>query len=110
MRIHDLMFVGIKGSVLALYRSSGQIVWSAKVGTDFVNVVVEGEMVYASSQGEVVCLDPFNGQELWRNQLKGYGLGLATIAFDGNRSGSSMATLSEKRRRDEESSSSAAAA
>lgn len=103
------MFVGIKGSVLALYRSSGEIVWSTKVGNDFVNVVVESEKVYASSQGEVICLDPFNGQELWRNKLKGYGWGLATIAFDGNPSGSAATIMSEKRRRDEQSSSSAAA-
>src|SRR6476659_5949780 len=110
MKVQDLMFVGIKGSVLALYRSSGQIAWSKKVGNDFVNVVVQDGEVYASSQGEVVCLHAYTGEEVWRNKLKGYGWGLATIAFDGNSSGSGAAVMSEKRRRDEQSSSAAGAA
>jgi outer membrane protein assembly factor BamB len=108
MKTSDLVFVGIKGSVLALNRATGQQQWATHLkGWSFVNVVLQNDVVLASCQGEVFCLDPFNGNALWHNPLKGFGTGLATIATDSNQASASAAVLSEKRRRDEAAASAA---
>jgi outer membrane protein assembly factor BamB len=100
MKIQEMMFVGIKGSVLALDRDSGEQAWVAKVGSDFVTVTVEGEKIFAACLGEIFCLDAFSGNRLWHNPLKGYGTGLATMAFSGA-SGSAGTVLAEKARQDQ---------
>lgn len=99
MKTQDLMFVGIKGSVVALHRDSGQQIWAVKIGGDFVNVAVEGGKLFAATRGEIFCLNPLNGRQLWRNPLKGFGIGLTTMAFSGGSSGT--AVLAEKARQDE---------
>src|SRR5262245_55640673 len=91
MKTEDLIFVGIGGRVLALYRNSGQQAWMTKVGSDFVNVVMQDEKLYAAAGGEIFCLNPFTGELLWHNPLKGYGVGLVTMAFAGNSSASAVA-------------------
>jgi outer membrane protein assembly factor BamB len=40
--------------------------------------------LYASTKGEIFCLDPRTGQVLWHNPLKGMGLGLVCIAAPGS--------------------------
>jgi len=111
MKISDLVFIGIKGSVVALNRATGEQVWATHLkGSDFVNVVVENEIVLASCCGEIFCLDPLTGNARWHNPLKGFGRGLATIATEDKlRSGNAL-VLAEKRRRDEQAAASAAAA
>jgi outer membrane protein assembly factor BamB len=83
-----LLFIGIKGTVLALDRATGQVVWSAKLkGQDFVNVALEDGDLYATAYGEIFCLDPATGQIRWSNPLKGYGYGLISMASsDGGQS------------------------
>jgi outer membrane protein assembly factor BamB len=77
----SLLFIGIKGTVLALDRATGQQVWATKLkGGDFVNVVSEDGDLYATNKGEIFCLDPATGQIRWSNPLKGYGWGLVSIA------------------------------
>lgn len=111
MKTSDLVFIGIKGSVIALDRATGERVWATHLkGSDFVNVVVQDGTVVASCYGEIFCLDPLTGDARWQNPLTGFGIGLATIAAgDGSGSGSSPA-LAAKRRRDQEAASSATAA
>lgn len=104
MKTSDLVFIGIKGSVIALERNTGQQVWATHLkGSDFVNVVLQDGAVLASCYGEIFCLDPLTGEGKWHNPLKGFGTGLATIATD------TVSVLAAKRRRDEEAASSAAA-
>lgn len=110
MKPTDLIFVGIKGSVVALNRVTGEHVWSTHLkGSGFVNVVLDKEALVASCYGEIFCLDPLTGNGLWHNPLKGFGLGLATIATENTLGSSTSAVLAEKRRRDEEEAASAAA-
>jgi len=109
MKIEDLVFVGIGGRVVALYRDSGQQAWLTKLGSDFVNVTVQGGRIYAAASGEIFCLDPLTGQPLWHNPLKGYGLGLVTIAFEGHSSGPPTAALAERARQDQAAAGAAAA-
>jgi hypothetical protein len=110
MKTSELVFIGIKGSVIALNRSTGEQVWATRLrGSDFVNVIVEDDMILASCYGEIYCLDSLTGQKLWHNRLKGYGMDLATIATEANPGGGQRAVLAQKRRRDEAASSSATA-
>jgi outer membrane protein assembly factor BamB len=103
MKPSELVFIGIKGSVVALNRATGAQVWADHLkGSDFVNVDVEDGKVYATTSGEIFCLDPLTGEGLWHNPLKGYGTGLATIATENNLRSSLATVLAEKRRRDQE--------
>lgn len=82
---NELVYVGIKGSVLAIRTSDGEIVWSTKLskGASFVPIVHDGQKLYAASGGEVSCLDAASGEVLWHNPLKGYGTGYAALAGAG---------------------------
>jgi len=103
MKTPDLVFIGIKGSVVALNRATGQQVWTTRLkGSDFVNVVLQDGAILASCYGEIFCLDPLTGKTFWHNSLKGFGTGLATIATD------NATVLAAKRRRDEEAATAAA--
>jgi len=105
MKTAHLVFIGIKGSVIALNRATGQQVWATHLkGSDFVNVVLLDGAVLASCYGEIFCLDPLTGRTLWHNPLKGFGVGLATIATD------NATVLAAKRRYDEQAAAAATTA
>ena len=111
MKITDLVFIGIKGSVVALNRTTGEQVWVRRLkGSDFVNLVLDRETILASCYGEIFCLDALTGAALWHNPLKGFGLGLATIATALNPVGGNPAAVVAKRRRDQQSEDSSGAA
>jgi len=111
MKTSELVFVGIGKSVVALNRSTGEQVWVARLkGQDFVNVLLDGGRVFATSCGEIFCLDPLTGSVLWHNPLKGFGIGLAVIATENNPRDSNAPVLAEKRGRDEATAASSAAA
>ena len=103
MKISDLVFVGIKGSVVALNRATGQQVWVSRLkGCGFVNVVLDAGTILAITSGELFCLDPNTGQVMWHNTLKGFGLGVATIATENTPQGNMTVAMAEKQRQDEE--------
>lgn len=111
MKTSELVFIGIKGSVVALNRGTGEQVWATHLkGNGFVNAVVERDLVFAMCYGEMFCLDALTGDAVWHNQLKGFGLGLATIAMEEQGRSSLTAVLAEKQRSDEEAAAGAAAA
>ncbi len=103
MKTTGLLFIGIKGSVVALNRATGQQVWVTRLkGSDFVNVVPQDGAVLATCSGEVFCLDPRTGIQMWHNPLKGFGTGLATIATESTPGVANAPVLAEKHRRDEQ--------
>jgi outer membrane protein assembly factor BamB len=103
MKISDLMFIGIRGSVVALNGATGGQVWATHLkGSNFVYVVLQNQSVLAACAGEIFCLDPLTGNARWHNPLKGFGTGLATIATESNPGGGVAAVLAEKRRQDEQ--------
>jgi outer membrane protein assembly factor BamB len=111
MKATQLVYIGIKGSVIALNRTSGQQIWATHLkGSDFVNVVLQDGAVLASCKGEIFCLDPATGDALWHNPLKGFGMGLATIAAEPGAGSGNALVQAERRRRDEEASNAATAA
>src|ERR1051325_7982467 len=111
MKTSALVFIGIKGSVVALNRATGQQVWTTHLrGSDFVNVILEEGGILASCCGEIFCLDPLTGILMWHNPLKGFGRALATIATEQNPGNCNAPTLAEKHRRDQAAAASSAAA
>jgi outer membrane protein assembly factor BamB len=103
MKPSDLVYVGIAGCVVALDRASGEIVWKTHLkGGEFVNVLLDQGQLFATTRGEIFCLDPLTGDGRWHNRLKGLGTGLATLATVNSFQAGVSAILSEKRRRDEE--------
>ena len=75
------LFVGIKGSVIAVDRGSGETLWSTHLkGAQFVTVAVEDGAVYAGTSGRLFCLDPSSGYVRWTNELPGMGYGLMSIS------------------------------
>ena len=85
MQIQELVFVGVKSHVLAIQKQTGQEVWQCKCkgGSTFVTLLVNGNYVYAHTGGELFCLEALSGRILWKNELKGMGYGLASIAMEG---------------------------
>ncbi|MEI7947469.1 MAG: PQQ-binding-like beta-propeller repeat protein [bacterium] len=114
MRQEDMLFVGIKGRVLALDRNSGATLWETKVkggafGDSFVNLFFDRGSVFAATQGVLFCLDATTGRIQWENPLKGCGYGIATLASVAGASGNA-ASIAYKRDQDATASSSAASA
>jgi outer membrane protein assembly factor BamB len=104
----DVIFVGTKGTVVALDRTTGAERWRTKLrGSDFVNVVVDGDVVLASTKGEVHCLDAASGGVRWVNKLPGLGYGMVAI---GSASGQQALNAAEKRRQEAAAAATAAAA
>jgi outer membrane protein assembly factor BamB len=99
MTCSNLLYIGIKGAVLALDRAKGAEVWICELKrSDFVNVAVVDGDLYAATKGELFCLDAVTGATRWHNPLKGYGWGLISIATAGGQT----VLMREKQRRDEE--------
>jgi len=82
MRIQDLVFVGLNGRVAALETSTGETVWEwrSSKGGGYVNLLVDRNLVIAGVNGYIYGLDPKTGDQLWFNELKGYGVGVTSLA------------------------------
>lgn len=94
----NAIYLGIKGAVIALNRATGEEIWREELkGSDFVNVILDGNQLYATTQGEIFCLDISTGELLWQNNLPGMGWGLISIATP---SGSQVLSAQEKHMRD----------
>lgn len=110
MNTSELIHVGIRGSVVALDRQTGAIVWATPLkGSDFVNVLLDQDHLYATARGEIFCLDARTGQSVWHNPLKGYGTGLVTLAAPDSLRAGVVAALAEKRQRDQQAAAASAA-
>ncbi|HEX8522341.1 MAG TPA: PQQ-binding-like beta-propeller repeat protein [Tepidisphaeraceae bacterium] len=107
MRIsaNDLIYLGVRGYIIALDRHSGNEVWRATLkGYHFVNLVLDGDDLFASAQGEMFCLDRITGELKWSNPLRGMGYGLICIASPRN----SQALFAEAHRQASEQAATAA--
>jgi outer membrane protein assembly factor BamB len=111
MKLSELVFIGIRGSVLAVNRSTGRQVWAAPLkGAEFVNVILDSGGILATTCGEIFCLDPFTGKVLWHNPLKGFGRGLSSLATEATPAGGVAVLVAEKSRREQEAAAAAATA
>ncbi len=104
------IYLGVKGSVVALDSDTGGQLWATHLkSSDFVNVVLDGSNLYAATRGEIFCLDPETGNARWHNPLKGFGLGLVSIAGEAIPQNLTL-LMEEKRRRDQQAAASNSAA
>jgi outer membrane protein assembly factor BamB len=97
----NLVFVGLKGTVFGLDRDTGQKVWTTPLkGSDLVNLMLEGDRLFATARGEVFCLDPRDGSILWNNGMPGYGWGFVAMATTGM--SANAASFIERRRQSQQ--------
>ena len=82
-RSSSLVFIGLRGRVVALNRTTGDEVWRTELkGAGFVQVFRDQDYLFATTRGEIFCLSPDSGAVVWNNPLKGLGLDLASVASD----------------------------
>lgn len=81
--LNNIVFVGLNGRVAALDRNTGRIVWkwrAPKPKRGYVSLLLLDEhQLIASVNGYTYCLDPRSGQQLWFNELTGFGWGVTSI-------------------------------
>jgi outer membrane protein assembly factor BamB len=115
MKAEDLIFVGVKMSVVAIERATGRIVWESllantQMGGHFVNLFFDAGRLFAHTKGVLFCLDPATGRILWENPLKGYGYGLATFASATTPSSGVVAAIQELMNQEQASAAASSAA
>ncbi len=80
MRIDQLIFIGLRGYVIALHRDTGEMIWvCSELKSGPITLLLDGDRLIVSTNGYLYCLDPLTGQVLWSNPLKGYGVGIAHL-------------------------------
>ena len=93
--------IGVKRSVIAYRKESGQRLWATTlgsgVGETFVSLLADDKRVYVHTQGELHCLDLFSGRELWKDDLAGYGYGIASMALPGSQFATTAAAFEKIR-------------
>lgn len=82
MRTTDLVYVGFRKKVAALNRQTGEIVWhwEAAKGSSYLTLLVDRDLLIVSVDGYTYGLDAATGREEWFNPMKGFGIGVASLA------------------------------
>ena len=85
MTTKDIILLGLKQRVTAISRTDGQQIWSTelsdRMGSGFVTLICDGELIFAYSAGHLHCLELATGRMRWTNELPGYGYGLASLCL-----------------------------
>lgn len=91
--INDFVYVAFNSRIGALDRYTGEIVWEWKApkGSGFVSLLLDGDRLIASVNGYTYCLDPMFGQQVWVNNMKGFGVGTPSLVSASGASGSNSA-------------------
>ena len=100
-----VLFVGIKGHVVALDRTTGGELGRTKLegvrmkATAFVYLHQDQDQLYAAYNGEIFCLDPRTGTLRWHNQMRGLGTGLVSVLAERAAASSPPPPVFEEQRR-----------
>jgi outer membrane protein assembly factor BamB len=80
--LDQLVFVGFHSRVAALSRVNGRLIWEwrSPKGRGYTTLLLDGDRLIVSVMGYTYCLDPVTGEQLWFNELTGFGSGVASIA------------------------------
>lgn len=106
-----LLYVGIKGCVVALDRKNGDEAWRIELRrAEFVTVFWDGDGLFAANAGEVWRLNPTTGEIMWHNEMKRLGRGVISLASSAAASGGNDTELAEQKRRRDAAAAAAAAA
>jgi outer membrane protein assembly factor BamB len=95
--LDQLIFVGFNSRVAALDRANGNLIWQwrSPKGSGYTTVLLDGDRLIVSVAGYTYCLDPQTGQQLWFNELKGFGTGVTSLASVRGSIGNIVAAASE---------------
>jgi len=97
MSLDELVFVGFNSRVLALDRETGEIVWTWQAAKPknggYVTMLLDGDRLVVSVNGYMYCIDPASGEQLWYNETKGFGTGVASIASVRGQSAQSISAV-----------------
>ncbi len=88
--VRGLVFVGFNSRVCALSRDTGELVWkwkSPEGRSPYVALLLDGDRLMVSVQGYTYCLNPLNGEQVWKNPLSGFGVGVPSLASANGSSG-----------------------
>jgi len=79
--VAERVCVGFNRRVAALHRETGEIIWDwrAPRGGSPVAVMLDGDRLITSAQGYTYGLDAASGRQLWNNDRKGFGAGIACL-------------------------------
>jgi outer membrane protein assembly factor BamB len=107
MTADSIMLVATKCTVLAFERETGRRLWqtalkSGWTSQDFVTLVADERRVFATTKGELFCLDLFTGSMLWTDGMTGLGYGIASLALPGSLPARVAGGAEHMRRADEE--------
>ena len=93
--VSDLVFVALNNKVIALDRYEGQVVWEWKSSKSarFLSLLLDGDRLIVGANGYIFCLDPLYGQVVWSNELKGYGVGITSLASVAGQTGGAAAAV-----------------
>jgi outer membrane protein assembly factor BamB len=78
-----------------LDRATGEMVWkwkSPEGSSVYVALLLDDDRLMVSVQGYTYCLNPLTGEEIWRNPLTGFGVGIPTmVSVNGSSAGAASA-------------------
>lgn len=79
--IENMIFVGLRRRVAALDRVNGEIVWEWEAGSgqSYCTMLLDGDRLIVSVDGYTYCLDPLTGRQYWKQELEGFGTGVASL-------------------------------
>ena len=89
--IENLLFIAGKGTVVAMDRYDGRVIWRWKekagsgfwgslVTVAFTSIAVDGDRLLVATPKCIWCLDPMTGAEVWKNEIKDFAGGYPIIA------------------------------
>lgn len=87
--LDQVVFIGFNKRVVALDQNTGQLVWDWKcpTGSGYTSLLLTDDRhLIVSVSGYTYCLDPATGQQMWFNELKGFGSGVASLTSWGGSS------------------------
>ncbi len=81
MSLSDLIFTGFNRRVAALDKRTGQIVWDRKLpkGQAYVTLLLDGDLLIAAVDGYMYGLKALTGEQLWFNEMAGFGTGVTSL-------------------------------
>jgi outer membrane protein assembly factor BamB len=82
MNLSDLIFTGFNRRVAALDKRTGQIIWNRKLpkGNSYATLLLDGDLLVVSVDGYMYGLNALTGEEIWFNEMSGFGTGVTSLA------------------------------
>lgn len=83
----DYLFVAFNRHVCALDKERGELVWKWKAPhAGYITLLCEAGKLFVAVHGYMYALDPATGDLLWDNEMKGFGIGVTSLATLGHAS------------------------